>query len=608
MDSSRITNKSKSLAPKQRKTSLTVDIKSSNLKIQETLEDRRLRNWRKWLENRERTCDHLKSLTGRNSEDLLINSYEKIRPKIAIQNLLAAAADSVLPEKLKADINFWTTPVYLKNRRDPDNPEIAVSLTKKRRRISKTLSRVFLPELIQREKHLNLPQPSGLSEKHTEYLRRKLKELSPQISKLNLKIGDIDQIAVEGKKIPDAQRIILKISDKEIVFEEDATRKPPCTRFSLDFSSRKSEKSEKVICLHNQTFDDLIYEWQGPIPDPNKLSRIIPTKFFHFEKPSGIISPGLCGELTVRYQPHLPGVHLESVILETFPRLSQSPIVLSLWGICEEPSRFPNRLIDYEDYLHIRLRNSVVSGIIEEIWESVESPPPRSPPHALHFLEWEVFLAKNPGFSYHHESMGKLKRMFQAVVGRDPWALSLPELQDRILQAYHTDLGSEMLNKFGKLCRGLREPWRWELSISRKHHIVFNLVSGFVSQFSVVSEYVRAQCTWGRRGVFVLEGGQDDGSGCSGWRGVEEDRPFGRRGKRVTALSGSTGSSVSAIQEYWDTGGQGEIYDAGLYYEVFYVRIYRLLGDTVDKISAAVEEIHSLGGENFNRDVREEEK
>ncbi|XP_028982163.1 uncharacterized protein LOC114841373 [Diachasma alloeum] len=595
MDSSKKINKSKSLPPKPlRKSSITA-IKTSSVKTQEAIEDRRLRNWRKWLENRERTCDHLKSLTGRKSEDLLLNSYEKIRPKIEIQNLLEAAADSVLPDKSKADLNFWTTPVYLKNRRDPENPEIALSLTKKRLKIPRILSRVFLPELTQREKCLTLPKPPALPEKHSEYLRRKLAELSPQISKLNLKIGDVDQVAVEGKRIPDKQRIILKINDEEIVFDEDSMKKPQCTRFSLDFFSKKSQQSERFICLDNKTFENLIYKWQEPVSDRDNFSRMQTGKFFHFAKPSDIISPGRCGELIIRYQPQAPGVHLESVILETFPRLSQSPMVLSLWGVCEEPGRFPNRIIDYQDYLNVRFRNSVVSGIIEEIWGRVESPPPRYPPHALYFLEREVFAAKNPGFSYDREAVGELKRMLEGLVRRDPWALSLSELQDHILRVHDANGRSEMLNKFGKLCRGLRGHRRWELSISSRHQVVFNLVSGFASQFSVESECVKTLCAWG---AFKVEGVQDDVSKCSGGaRGEEESESSRRRERgRGKALNSSTGSIVSDIQEYWDTGGQEGIYDVGLYHEVFCARIYHLLGETVDKISAAVDGINHLGG------------
>lgn len=127
---------------------------------------------------------------------------------------------------------------------------------------------------------------------------------------------------------------------------------------------------------------------------------------------------------------------METMILETSPKLSKSSIIVSLWGICEEPSRFPTRMVDFEDYLDVRYRNSVVREIIDELWQRIESPPPQVPPYALYFLESEVFSAKNPTFSYHHEIVEELKDMFHDVVRSDPWAVSLSDLQKHLLQVY----------------------------------------------------------------------------------------------------------------------------------------------------------------------------
>lgn len=288
MDSTKKLPKLRSRLSQTRRNPSKIILKNPYIKTQEEIEDRRLRNWRKWLENREKTSEHLKSLTGRKSEDLLINSYEKIRPKIEIQNILEAAALSVLPDKSKDEINFWTTPVYLRNRRDPENPELAVSLTKKQLNHPRVLSRVFLPDLTQKEKCLNLAKTPRNT--HSEYLQRKLKELSPQISKLNLKTRDVDRVAVEGKKIPEKPRIILKINGEEIIFYEDS-RNLDQVRCSLSFSSKKGEECERSICLENNTFRDLIYEWQEVICDLPEQKQA-GSKVFQFDRASGCILPG----------------------------------------------------------------------------------------------------------------------------------------------------------------------------------------------------------------------------------------------------------------------------------------------------------------------------
>lgn len=164
---------------------------------------------------------------------------------------------------------------------------------------------------------------------------------------------------------------------------------------------------------------------------------------------------------------------------------------------------------------------------------------------------------------------------------------------------------SKMLTKFSKLCRELRQPSRWQLLTNSKHQVVYNLVAAFVNKFSGESEYIKSHCASSKWGECKLERVQDDASRCSdaSW-GFEDDESNWKRGRRNEesgwfALSGSTGSIESDIQEDRDKGHREGFYDAQLYTEVFYTRIHHLLGDTADRIAAAVEGINHLSRRDF---------
>uniref|UniRef100_A0A6V7HRM1 Uncharacterized protein n=1 Tax=Bracon brevicornis TaxID=1563983 RepID=A0A6V7HRM1_9HYME len=659
-------------------------------KTQDNTADRRLKNWKRWLKNREKTCQRLKSLTGRKSEDLLLNSYEKIRPKIAIQNLLEAASLELLSEESQKNLNFWATPEFLRNKKCPDIPELAASINKKLLKHPPDVSQVFLPEISQREKRLTIPADLPLTEKRNDYLLRKLEQMESQLSKLNLRVQGIDQVAVVGLKVPEKEKVIMRIEGEDIIFEKDedentetksdlsirnsfkfhnnkknrknrtiengnfekinnknrillekslktqnnikkelidnkdinssrrlltnenlqknnreinCPKKPskntsyekksgrsisvhnfpeessknhnnllkssstPLT-FSLNFHSpQKTLASRQSICLVNQTFTKIIYEWQEILSDFQELEKISTPRSFRFEKPSGLILPGQCEDLSIIYHPTSPGASLESIRLDTEPRITESSMIFHLWGVCDEPTGLRDKLLSYDDYIHVKLRNSIIQEIIEAIWMRIESDPPEMPCYVHNFLESDVFNARNPNFHYNHEIVKKIKKIYVEKVYKDAWAPNLREVRAHLLNVND-------VRDFIELTQKLEKPQKQKLTGYSKHNFVYSLLSSFSVEFSDLSESTKWHLTQQHHYKFKCL--QDDRS---------RSEEFESSGSEGLAVRGD----FVEDEFYGEYGGQlVDIYDRELYFDVFYVRAWDLLGDTIDKISAAL--------------------
>lgn len=590
-------------------------------------EDRRLVNWKKWLDRRKKQCESIESATGRRPHDQVLNSCETVREQIEMRNVIdyAAVPVPIIPDRYRGGPEFWRTPRTLPNRGDPCSPGIAFAQSKKELNIVPELTHVGLPQLIEKEKHLAGLRSREPLWKRSQYLARRRKQLSNEIDLLVPKEPDMNDLAIKNRVEPTVeaqprippitvsdteqseteeecggrdhtdQTIVLKIQDREIVCQRfphkaDQEQSESLT-WSLVFSSRVNKRTEKEIVLENKGNRVIVYQWR----DGSAQGSVLPLRKqmspFFFNKTKGVILPGQIVKLKIWYRPRSSAVSTEFWRLVTSPVLLSSPLTFRFWGRAEATTLETiklNTIYVIDGYLDRRVRDATVREMIDIIMENVATARHPQPAYGSLFLESEVFTIKNPLCHYHPGVLMELHKIYRdARCGGDcRWNMSLEDLHEVLLHVEQPERRNVMLSEFGKLYKECLEPTLYNFLRLEKREVVYNLLCAFFNLFETESMLAKSICP------AEYDCGKNYGkiSGVNHARSELSTRSTESLGKRrkKSRNSSQVGDDYEISAMPVATVGDCP------YKEMFFIRTYELLGETLVRVFASIESFNNL--------------
>ncbi|KAL2714791.1 hypothetical protein V1478_015976 [Vespula squamosa] len=579
-------------------------------------EDRRLKNWKKWLVEREKISRRIKSITGRHKIDQTINSCEKVRSLIELKELMeyASIPVPVIPDKYRGGPEFWKVPESLPKRDDVCLPEITMVPTKKDLNLLPDLTYVDVPKPIEKEKGL-----SGISLKERTwgrnlYFKQRERELHEEIKLLMPKKPETKELLILGKNFVKPKKqlklpvitvtlseeekpddldlaIILKIQDREITQDSNDRSKEKPIEWNLIFCGRIDERSEKKIVFENKGNTVIHYYWRDSSFQPNFQFFRKHDSPFYFNKTDGIVLPGKIEELKVWYLPRSSNVFTEFWRLFTDPKICDSPLIFRFWGCAEErddkiSSCFATSKVDL--YLNRCIKDSIIREIIETIIADIDYRKPSEPAYSSLFLESEIFIAKNPYHFYHMNIILELRKLYYEVTDRPtvPWNLSLNDLRGILLLIKRPERRQQMLLRFSNLCKEcLKPPLIPTFVNDKKYTAVYNALCSFANCFEFESEFILANSILTKENK-AIEPNVSSVSRLSA-RSSKKHRKKNKNQDNEPTNSQLFESSMSLDQNHASEQ---------LYKEIFFVRIYEILGEIIDRISAIINSYNRLDG------------
>ncbi|KOC65731.1 MYCBP-associated protein [Habropoda laboriosa] len=584
-------------------------------------EDRRLLNWKTWLKRHENQYERIKATTNRHQNDQILTSCERVRAQVEMRNLMdyATAPVPIVPDKHRGGPEFWRTPETLP-KRNSCLPDIAFTPSKKELNVTPELTHVDLPELIEKEKSLSGLRSKEPLWKRSQYLAKRKGELSKEIERLLAKEPDTKDLAIKNRTIPKKetlrrippitvsgvenepeeescrdgypeQAIVLKIQDREIVWERPDSRdehaKADPITWSFTFAGRINRRTEKEIVLENKGNRVIIYHWR----DTECQSKFIPLKRraspFFFNKTKGVILPGQFVRLQIWFKSRNSGVSTEYWKLITSPVLCSSPLIFRLWGCAETvnvrtAAKFNSvRIVDR--YLDGCVGQTVAREIMEDIMEKVGSFEYPQPAYGSLFFESEIFTLKNPLCFYSPSVLMEFHNIYYAVTNQTErrWNMSLMDLREILLEdRKHGNL----LSQFSELYKECLKPTLYRFVPFDKHEAVYNFLCSFFNLFEMESEFARSGC-FGKECKETSGTASEDNSTES-----MIERSNASRVKRISCLSSRL--QRNQVEEIRETSVS--VTDDQAYKEIFFQRIYNLLGVTVVRVFATIESFNNL--------------
>lgn len=575
-------------------------------------EDRRFINWKKWLADRKKQTRHIESITGRSQADqLLQSSSERFRAFVETKNLIEHAAKPMIAEKYHNGPEFWKTPKFLPNRGDVCLPEISLTPS---RNLRPDLMHIGLPDLIAKEQELAAQKPKEEFWKRSKYLKTRKLELTKEIALLQPKEPEMAMLAIQGhaceeKKLPllrippitiditqhedesreDIDQVaIMKIQDREFVWEKSlfGRTEPVDTEpvmWSLTFVGKIKEQIEREIVFENKGNHVIEYHWRYSPFRTYGVSFERHGSSFFFNKTKGLILPGQIVKIKVWYRSRIRGVFTEFWQLVTEPKLSSSTFIFRFWGCATDVQS--EKLTDcqmIDEYLNRCIRDSTIHSIIEEIIARMErSEPPE--PYKVSPSQSDLFVSLNPDYHYHPNIVMQLQTIYFDVTdkGMTAWDLSLDTLRDILLQIENIDYKRDMLAQFNELCKQSLRPRLIEFNVTyyNKYVAVYNILCAFANLFEDESELVKRNSLIREKPATPME--------------TEQKVMFLSQrynSQEIHSKQLNDQSETTLVQEEMKSFNL----NLQLYREIFFIRIYKILDETIERICASIDSFHKL--------------
>ncbi|XP_044005746.1 uncharacterized protein LOC122850678 [Aphidius gifuensis] len=376
------------------------------------IEDKRLTNWKKWLEINKKTKKHLQSLTNRKNEDLVLNSYENYRKKIEKQCLIETASSPLDLEK-----------------------STKIGATRKKELIKN------IKILQSKEPEINELIIKGTAIKNIK--NRKTKFLRIPVITITTAEEFEDNI-LNTKNLDEDNALILKIFDKEIIFDELSSPKNnenPLI-FNMTFVSNIFDEIEQTIQLENKGVYAIKYDLYKSCKKSKLISPLTKSiNCFFIKKNCDIILPGQIVYIPVLFIAKSPGAFIEYWTFNTDPSIS--PIEFKFQGFCNAVKEIyvknydKNHPRSIDEYLNLQIRDKNIHDVIEMLMNNV--------------IQYKEFNNKNPLLFYYPRVVKELEKIYNDVrVNKLPWNLSLNELRQLLYKINDPSKKYNMLIKFRK--------------------------------------------------------------------------------------------------------------------------------------------------------------
>lgn len=443
-----------------------ISLRPKTCKDAETVADRRLVNWQRWMEIRKKESDKLRKATLRSRHELLLNlNPNDFRATMKRKEILDKfAVDPVL--------NFWQMPektrenLYLtlpKSQQNSNKPEIVYTQT---------------PDLILEEQNIARGNRSQvMREKILQHVKRE-----PSMKHLALKgnfggnaaVGRID---AQWKKFSSNQLLNNNLQDSETATEVqrlqalmindiqvDSIFPDTIIHIDLMFEGFKWQRYTKNLRLENR----------GEIAMNLTFKRTADcaTKSFFFDDSTFRVIPGDVIEVPFHFYPNQPGVTSETLSLICHPAFSDNcGIRVMLQGRCDKKHKNTSEIID-----------STINDIIQ-----LSTADCQSPRRNLYKDPCETaFIKINPKLHYHSMYVDNLSQIFTEITGDREWDLDVNALYKMILGVNDTQQQKNFYEIFNGNMKQLKNRQRNDANddeATAKFTMVRNIFGAFFDEF-----------------------------------------------------------------------------------------------------------------------------
>ncbi|KAG5681291.1 hypothetical protein PVAND_010742 [Polypedilum vanderplanki] len=409
-----------------KKSSCSVIALNSN-DIDEEEVDRRLVNWKKWIEIREKESQRIAKATLRNRQELLLNLNPNDYRKIVKQReIIEKSRDNA------GDLKFWKMPEKI-------GFDLFVTLPKSEIVYTQTPDALLNEQKISKKER---PITQKLLEKMNE--QHRIVEYIPHMEELAL-VGNLKAKPKFSAKKPRSE-ILLLPKEKErkqiLVVDEISVNGQSDISIDLTFSSFKYEEHTRYLKFENcgeVAIDIYFSKFVSTDTDTEKV-------FFFNECPFRII-PDQIKQLKIKFDPKNFGKFTEKWFIKC-QSIHDYSFQIKLMGVCDKKHK------------NERNTKQEIESIVRQIITTA-APICREQKRELFVDAQKVkFLNVNPHLEYNWEAVDIMTRIHKELTkeSETEWNLNVSDLYRMIINIHDNDEWQrQVYNKFNHALKTLME-------------------------------------------------------------------------------------------------------------------------------------------------------
>lgn len=492
-----------------------------------------LKNWQKWLREREILQNYLGRCLDRQPSDLVMNLNEEWRMVNEEKTLIDYTEIQTEFDYYRGNPSFWKLPFELFNKNDPCGRSYLFGPESlKEKGIIPMLERVGVPTKILQEKHV-YPRTRNMwcQWADFEYRKIKMKVLKEKLDKIQPHHPDYENLIVIGHKAEMCETkpstAINQLSDSEEIKSDEQMKvskvkmalkmEPQVSLIINGFHLKPNDlNTTKVFLLAFTDFNIqskklatkyLSIENKSSVPVKLSFRQIEPYNLFHdlipyrqkgivffFGRGDLILTAGQKLEYPFKFKTSRPGNYDETWEIRTTPKLWKPPakILLKLKGFADSSSA--EKLKEISSDLDNNVRDSLVKDTIQELLYNVETRSEHI--GILHYYDqaqlFETINSRitpyvnNPKYKFNTIVTENLKRLYDTVRQEsDPvnWNYSIDELRLMVLQYdLNNEEGESKMEELNHLLNRLQAPVAPPCNSSQLYNVFSSFLCSSVIQ------------------------------------------------------------------------------------------------------------------------------
>ena len=459
-------------------------------------EDRRLLNWKKWIEIREKESKKIAKATLRHRQELLLNSNPNdLRKILKEKEIIEKSRNNV------GDLNFWRVPEKSKNKLCLTVPMSQKCCTPPEITFTQTPDAILKEQNISRDNKNTTEKFLEIADSHARNSVLNINSIAkyrPRMEKLAVcaNVEDISQELmpkVENKVIeePKKRKQILVINNNVL----DVTNEDKCD-YLLDvtFNGFKYEKHSKSIKFENHGEIAVnVHLEKMKIADQYNFLELPTDQTIFFDKNLFRIIPGQIKEIKFNFFAKIFGVFNEKWAVKCDPPfMDNHSVVINLLGSCVQKHK-RNELNEFKEEI---LRKSAEQNVKKEIQNILNLITPKFRNYKRQLYDdtvREKFLKLNPNLNYHSDVVDILSEIYEEVKKSEcEWDYNVYELYKIILNIHDSAEKQQLIyHRFNDALQQLMDKNRLSLEHDEKlikNSLIKNNFAIFLEKFETEME------------------------------------------------------------------------------------------------------------------------
>lgn len=459
-------------------------------------EDRRLLNWKKWIEIREKESKKIAKATLRHRQELLLNSNPNdLRKAWKEKEIIEKSRNNV------GDLNFWRMPEKSRYKLHLTVPKTEQCCTPPDITFTQTPDAILKEQNISKDNKKATEKFLEIADSHARNTFLNIKSIAkyrPRMEKLAVCVNVEDIAKQSVPKVectiieePMKRKQILAINDNVL----DVCNEDKCDYFfDLTYNGFKYEKHSKSIKLENLGEIAInIYFQKVEIADQYSFLELPTDQTFFFDKSLFRIIPGETKEIKFHFYAKTFGVFNEKWTMKCEPPfMSNHSAIINLLGICQKKHKM-NKFEEFKEEILRKLGEENTKKENQNIL-NFDTPKCRNYKRQLYDdTVREKFLKLNPNLNYHSDVVDILTEIYEEVKESEcEWDYNVYVLYKIILNIHDNAEKQQLIyHRFNDALQQLMGKNRLSLEYDEKitkNSLIKNDFAIFLEQFETEME------------------------------------------------------------------------------------------------------------------------